>query len=201
MPINEDVYIGSTLNFDARVKGRRNELGMTQSDLSHLIGVSKTTIQSYESGNIPKGLNLFRLSRALKCSIDYLLLGEESPYIQQQWIVEEPFGMSQEELVKYQKEIKGTWLEQFVFSEYRDNESCQENHSEDQSSSKVPSEVSQFLKMTNEIITSNTAYAHSLMANIRSFYQAMKAENRLRNIESRLALLEEEKSIARPDHK
>jgi len=45
--------------------------------LAESVGVSTKTIQKYEYGDIPKGTNLVSLSRALSCSIDWLLVGDE----------------------------------------------------------------------------------------------------------------------------
>lgn len=109
MPITEEMYALFATDFGHRVKTRREECKITQSDLADKIRVSKTTIQNYEAGNIPKGLYLFKLSRALKCSIDYLMIGEESPYIQEDWVIENPSGMNDEELTEYNA-TKKNWL-------------------------------------------------------------------------------------------
>ncbi|MBI4928170.1 MAG: helix-turn-helix domain-containing protein [Anaerolineae bacterium] len=55
-------------------------------------------------------------------------------------------------------------------------------------------EVAELLGMTREIVQSDTSYALSLMANIRSFHQAMLAERRYNDIEERLSRIEREKS-------
>jgi phage repressor protein C with HTH and peptisase S24 domain len=65
-------------NFPERLKSRRRFLELSQKQLSESTGVSSKTIQKYEYGDIPKGPNLVRLSRALNCSIDWLLLGSGS---------------------------------------------------------------------------------------------------------------------------
>jgi len=61
--------------FSERLKRRRKALGLTQKQLADAVGISAKTIQKFEYGDIPKGPNLLRLSRALNCSIDWLLLG------------------------------------------------------------------------------------------------------------------------------
>lgn len=66
-------------SFSSRLKLRRENLSLTQSNLGKKIGVSTTSIQSYESGLIPKGGYLIELAKALDCSIDWLLLGENEP--------------------------------------------------------------------------------------------------------------------------
>lgn len=49
---------------------------MTQSDLAKKSGISYGGIQGYERGQIPKGDNLLKLARALECSVDWLMTGE-----------------------------------------------------------------------------------------------------------------------------
>jgi phage repressor protein C with HTH and peptisase S24 domain len=49
--------------------------------LAEKIGVSTTTIQSYESTTLPRGEHLVNLCKALQCSADYLLFGFESSNI------------------------------------------------------------------------------------------------------------------------
>ena len=63
--------------FGARVKKCRKTLGLTQKDLAKKLGIDEKTLQNYEYGSLPKGNNLFYLSRALKCSLDWLVTGEE----------------------------------------------------------------------------------------------------------------------------
>ena len=62
-------------NFAQRLKSRRKALELSQKQLSEFTEISAKTIQNYEYGDNPKGPNLVRLSRALNCSIDWLLLG------------------------------------------------------------------------------------------------------------------------------
>jgi phage repressor protein C with HTH and peptisase S24 domain len=65
-------------NFPERLKARRKALQLTQIQLAKATEISSKTIQKYEYGDTPKGPNLLRLSRALNCSIDWLLLGSGS---------------------------------------------------------------------------------------------------------------------------
>lgn len=44
--------------------------------LAELLGAATSTVQNYESGSLPNGEMLVRLSNILKCSTDWLLLGE-----------------------------------------------------------------------------------------------------------------------------
>jgi len=52
-------------------------------------------------------------------------------------------------------------------------------------------EFTQLMLMTTKILKSDTDYASSLAANIRSFYHALETERRLADHEKRLAILEE----------
>jgi len=51
--------------------------------LANKVGVSSNTIQSYEGRALPKGGHLISLSKALKCTTDYLLTGGTENKIQQ----------------------------------------------------------------------------------------------------------------------
>lgn len=66
----------SQLSFADRLKLRRRELGYSQQQLAQKVGVSKNTIQNYESGTLPKGEHAISLSKALNASIDWLFKGE-----------------------------------------------------------------------------------------------------------------------------
>lgn len=65
-------------NFGTRVAEARKKMGLTQKKLSEILAVSLSGVQNYESGRIPNGEILIRLSRALNCSADWLLTGEET---------------------------------------------------------------------------------------------------------------------------
>ena len=56
-----------------KIRERRNELGMKQSELSKLTGIKSNTISNYENGvSTPNEHNLYRLMDALKCDANYL---------------------------------------------------------------------------------------------------------------------------------
>lgn len=61
--------------FADRLRSRRENLGITQENLALRIGVSKTTIQNYESGQLPKGEYAIALADVLSCTLDWLLGG------------------------------------------------------------------------------------------------------------------------------
>jgi len=57
-----------------RIRSRREQLGLTQADLSRLIGVPQSRLSEYESGK-NQGMTIRtarKLAVALRCSIDYL---------------------------------------------------------------------------------------------------------------------------------
>lgn len=61
--------------FGQRVRGRREKLGIAQQELARKVGVSLTTIQNYEGGQLPKGEHAIMLAFALGMSLDELLIG------------------------------------------------------------------------------------------------------------------------------
>ena len=71
-----------TLNDVAiRIKQRRNELGLSLQDVANITGMSKSTLQRYESGgirNLPIQ-KLDTLSRALQTTQEWLIKGGETP--------------------------------------------------------------------------------------------------------------------------
>ena len=103
--VDKYLYHALLTHFGLSVKGERGKLGLTQVQLAEKIGVSKTTIQNYESGKIPKGTYLFLLSRTLKCSIGWLLVFEESPFIKKEFIIKRPSEMADKELAEYYNKI------------------------------------------------------------------------------------------------
>ncbi len=62
-------------HFGQRLRQRRESLGMRKQELATHIGVSLTTIQQYENGQMPKGEFAVRLGQVLNCSLDWLLAG------------------------------------------------------------------------------------------------------------------------------
>ncbi|MGL4208432.1 MAG: helix-turn-helix domain-containing protein [Candidatus Adiutrix sp.] len=56
-----------------RLISRRKRLGLSQRDLAKMVDVSVNTIQSYESGSLPRGEHFLNLARSLQCSLDWLI--------------------------------------------------------------------------------------------------------------------------------
>ncbi|NMM62353.1 helix-turn-helix transcriptional regulator [Clostridium sp. P21] len=68
------------MNMNEKIKNRREELGFTLQEVGDYLGVSKATVQRYESGEI-KNLKLEsieKLATILKVSPSYLMGWEES---------------------------------------------------------------------------------------------------------------------------
>lgn len=62
---------GSVL-YTKRLMERRKMLRLSQKELAKIVGVSVNTIQSYETGNLPRGEHFLALAKALGCSLDWL---------------------------------------------------------------------------------------------------------------------------------
>lgn len=61
-----------------RIRQRRIEIDFSQQKLADAVKVSHVTIFKWENGDTePKGQNLFRLSKALRCTPTWLLFGDE----------------------------------------------------------------------------------------------------------------------------
>lgn len=61
-----------------RIKQKRLELGLTQTELAELAGTTQQGIVSVESGRTKRPRYLLELARALQCDPDYLLHGSSS---------------------------------------------------------------------------------------------------------------------------
>lgn len=60
-----------------RVKARRCELNLTQSQLAELVGIKQQSIQAIESGSTKRPRFIFELSKSLKCSAAWLQQGKK----------------------------------------------------------------------------------------------------------------------------
>lgn len=84
------------------IKLRRDELGLTLQDIADYIGVSKATVQRYESGEIInlKQSIIYKLSQALKISPSYLMGWDNIEFFKN-----EDFKYSNVEVVEDNKEL------------------------------------------------------------------------------------------------
>lgn len=62
--------------FGQRLSEKRKSLGMTQKDLALAAGVSITSIQNYENGQIPRGEILVTLGSIMGCTAEWLVTGQ-----------------------------------------------------------------------------------------------------------------------------
>lgn len=62
--------------FGSRLRSACAKVGIQQQELADIIGVSRNTISSYATGGqLPSGEKLIAIGKALKVSLDFLLLG------------------------------------------------------------------------------------------------------------------------------
>lgn len=65
----------------ARIASMRGYNRMTQGQLGGLVGVDKSTISGWESGNrIPRANHIVALCNTLNCTSDYLLTLVDNPH-------------------------------------------------------------------------------------------------------------------------
>lgn len=80
-----------------RLKERREQLGLTQSEVASLLGITPSAVGNYENGvSTPKADILFKVFDALKCDANYLFQDEMTSRLQEDNAT--PFEM--EHLVK-----------------------------------------------------------------------------------------------------
>lgn len=150
------------LDFAVRIKESRNKLGYTQIGLAKELGVNKATIQNYEAGLLPKGGYLIKLSKILKCSIDWMLTGEI-------------FGKEgiEKGIYKVEKNENDRGVAESVV-EYEQNNQ----------------RISDLITKTVNVLESDTIYRHALASNINAFHHAIEMNYKVEKVEARLLLLE-----------
>lgn len=62
-----------------RIQKRMNALGLKQTDLAPLAGVTQPTVSRWRNGAWPKAQQLYGLSKALQISIDELMATSAAP--------------------------------------------------------------------------------------------------------------------------
>ncbi|MHB9144665.1 MAG: helix-turn-helix domain-containing protein [Symbiobacteriia bacterium] len=73
--------------FPKRLKAARERTGLLQKELAGKVGVSRSTVASWESDaspNYPEARYLERIAAALVCSVDYLLGHSDTPAISEE---------------------------------------------------------------------------------------------------------------------
>ena len=62
-----------------RLRKARDEMGLTQTELAKMAGISRSAVVHYETaGTVPGGIELIKLSNTLKVTPNYLLSGSET---------------------------------------------------------------------------------------------------------------------------
>lgn len=66
-------------NIGVRISEKMDELDLKQVDICRITGISKNAISNYVNGNrVPDTMAVYKLSKALKVSIEWILTGEEA---------------------------------------------------------------------------------------------------------------------------
>ncbi|MCZ4057823.1 helix-turn-helix transcriptional regulator [Pantoea sp. LMR881] len=63
--------------FSERLKQKRLELNMTQTQLAEMVGMKQQSIQSIEAGTTKRTRYLFELATALQCEPTWLMYGSK----------------------------------------------------------------------------------------------------------------------------
>lgn len=67
------------ITIGSRIKSRRKELHLTQSEIKQAVGISSGNLSDIENGNrAPAISTLYKLSTILQCSIDWIVTGENA---------------------------------------------------------------------------------------------------------------------------
>ena len=67
----------NALSIGQRIKQRRTQLGLNQTEVKNAVGVSSGNMSDLENGNrLPSATTLIRLSQILHVSTDYILMGD-----------------------------------------------------------------------------------------------------------------------------
>ncbi len=83
----------NNMNVYARIKSARKKMGLSQDELSALVGVSRTAISQWERGETtPRGKYLSNLATALHVTVEWLLVGDVAAKPTQQLGSLEAFG-------------------------------------------------------------------------------------------------------------
>ncbi len=62
-----------------RIKQQRKKIGLTQPQVRELTGISSGTLSDIENGKtLPAALSLLKLSKALECTVDWILTGKQT---------------------------------------------------------------------------------------------------------------------------
>lgn len=94
----------------SRIREKRNELKITQLQLSKIVGVSHVTVSQWESDTTaPKGENLYKLAQTLRAQANWLISGIESQH--ESNVIAPPFQVSVKKLPVISQVQAGAWAE------------------------------------------------------------------------------------------
>lgn len=96
-----------------RIKDRRKELRITQTQIQNQTSVSSGNLSCIENGKyLPSAIALLELSRVLDCSVDWILTG--NPYISKNSINSDFLDSNEKKLLKYFHEMSELDQEDFL---------------------------------------------------------------------------------------
>lgn len=96
-----------------RIKDRRKELRITQTQIQNQTSVSSGNLSCIENGKyLPSAIALLELSRVLDCSVDWILTG--NPYISKNSISSDFLDSNEKKLLKYFHEMSELDQEDFL---------------------------------------------------------------------------------------
>jgi transcriptional regulator with XRE-family HTH domain len=151
-------------DFGARVADARKKIGITQKKLSEILGASLSAVQNYESGRLPNGETLIKLSKALGCSAGWLLTGEGAQ------------GDHGGGAVVVRKGV----LPNEEMAQPATPQASIYNDTSQQSG------IADLVAKTIEVLQSNTVFETALKSNIEAFHRAIVLEKQIDQVEDRI---------------
>ena len=71
---------GERIKIGERIKALREELGQSQEELAHSVGMHPNTIARWERGElVPRGTSITKLARSLNTTVSYVWEGDDAP--------------------------------------------------------------------------------------------------------------------------
>lgn len=151
-------------DFGTRVTDARKKIGITQKKLSEMLGASLSAVQNYESGRLPNGETLIKLSKVLGCPAGWLLTGEGEGGEQGEGVV----------VVK-----KGALPSEAMMPPSTPQSSIYNDTSQQ-------SGIADLVAKTIEVLQSNTVFETALKSNIEAFHRAIVLEKQIDQVEDRI---------------
>lgn len=151
--------------FSSRLLALVKKHNLNNKQFAELIKISENASTNYlRKGRLPTAVILTNISSAFKVSIDWLLQDVKK-------------CVSNEQSFDSQSKIG-----------FDDDQNIEKNVED--AAAKYGDDLNYLLEMTQEILISNTDYAESLAANIKSFHKSVINEKRLNKMEARMTAFE-----------